>query len=67
MMLLGVEKDGDCLYSEWRLTYRVGWGNIVSAASLLFEYTENPEIIVGDASGKKNVTVENAKELALCV
>ena len=63
MKLLGVEKEGGWLYSEWRLTYRVGWGHILSAASLLYEYTENPEIIVADADGKKSVEIKEAKEV----
>ena len=63
MTLLGVEKEEDRLYSEWRLTYRVGWGSIVSAAALIYEYTESPEIIVGDADGRKKVTVKDAEEI----
>ena len=36
MKLLGVEKDGGWLYSEWRLTYRVGWKHILNAVSLIY-------------------------------
>ena len=63
MKLLGVEKDGNWLYSEWRLTYRVGWEHICSAASLIYRYTEEAEILVGDADGEKKITVENPDEI----
>ena len=49
MKLLGVNRDGDRLYSEWRLTYPVGWEHICKAAALIFEYTKDPEILTGDA------------------
>ena len=52
MKLLGVEKDGGWLYSEWQLTYRVGWEHICRAASLIYEYTKKPEIRIGDADGE---------------
>ena len=55
MKLLGVEKLENSLYSEWNLTYRVGWGHICRAASLIYEYTQDPEVFVGDASGEKDV------------
>lgn len=48
MMLLGVKKteNGQAwLYSKWRLTYRVGRSRICGAASLIYEYTKDPEII----------------------
>ncbi|MBQ6677449.1 MAG: hypothetical protein IJU75_01930 [Clostridia bacterium] len=57
MKLLGVEKDGAWLFSEWNLTYRVGWEHILRAAALIWEYTEDPEIIVGDASGERAVKI----------
>ena len=63
MMLLGVKKDGDWLYSEWQLTYRVGWGHITSAAALIYEYTKNPELFVGDANGEQEVTVGASEEI----
>ena len=64
MKLLGVEKRNDCLYSEWCLTYRVGWGHICSAASLIFQYTEDPDVTVGDANGETEVEVASADDLA---
>lgn len=63
MKLLGVEKLENSLYSEWRLTYRVGWGHICRAASLIYEYTRDPEVFVGDANGEKEVTFESAEEI----
>ena len=63
MKLLGVEKLENSLYSEWNLTYRVGWGHICSAASLIWEYTTDPEIFVGDAYGEKVITVEKAEDI----
>lgn len=63
MKLLGVEKDGGWLYSEWRLTYRVGWEHILNAVSLIYHYTKDPEIISGDAEGDKPVSVDNADEI----
>ncbi len=63
MKLLGVEKRGDWLYSEWTLTYRVGWGHICSAAALIWQYTKDPEILTGDASGETVPEIENADEI----
>ena len=66
MTLLGVEKIEDeqsWLYSEWRLTYRVGWDNICRAVSLIYQYMEKPELFAGDASGKQKLTVNDAKEI----
>ena len=64
MKLLGVEKDGAWLYSEWRLTYRVGWEQICRSASLIYHYTKDPEIIVGDADGEKQIEIKDADEIA---
>ena len=66
MTLLGVEKIEDeqsWLYSEWRLTYRVGWDNICRAVSLIYQYMEKPELFAGDASSKQKLTVNDAKEI----
>ena len=64
MKLLGVEKRGDWLYSEWTLTYRVGWDQICSAASLIRQYTKEPEILIGDSGGEKIAEVKNADDIA---
>ena len=66
MTLLGVEKiDGELpyLYSEWWLTYRTGWHGILKAASLLFEYTDDPFITVGDSNESRKADVSNAAEV----
>lgn len=63
MKLAGVEKRGNSLYAEWVLTYRVGWSSICKAASLIFQYTKDPEILTGDAGGETKVSVKNAKKI----
>ncbi|MBO4414335.1 MAG: hypothetical protein IKX86_06510 [Clostridia bacterium] len=63
MKLLGVEKDGGWLYSEWNLTYRVGWENICRAAALIYQYTSDPEIIVGDADGDRRANVNDENDV----
>ena len=59
MKLLGVERRGAWLYSEWNLTYRVGWEQICSAAALIFRYTKDPEILTGDAYDEKVADVKD--------
>lgn len=61
MKLLGVEKEGSWLYSEWNLTYRVGWENILRAAALIFRYTDEPEILTGDAYEESKAEVADAE------
>lgn len=66
MTLLGVEKQGDertWLYSEWRLTYRVGWEPICKAVALIYEYTDDPEVRAGDANGNVNISVRQAGDI----
>ena len=63
MRLIGVAKENDWLFSEWRLTYRVGWGQILSAGMLIFHYTEDPEIMIGDAGESRVVAVRDEKEI----
>ena len=63
MKLMGVGKDDNSLFSEWQLTYRVGWKQICNAAMLIYQYTDNPEIFVGDANGKEEVKVKEAEEI----
>ena len=63
MKLLGVGKEDNSLYSEWKLTYRVGWSQICSAAMLIFQYTKDPEVFIGDAEKKTRVSVKDAQEL----
>ncbi|MBQ3577631.1 MAG: hypothetical protein II700_06235 [Firmicutes bacterium] len=63
MKLLGVEKKDNWLYSEWQLTYHVGWKRILSAAELLFEYMRAPEVLAGDAYCEKTIAVKEAKDV----
>lgn len=64
MKLADVEKRGAWLFSEWRLTYRVGWGHILKAAALIHHYMKEPEILTGfggseqkaDANDEKGIT-----------
>ena len=63
MKLSGVEKRGAFQFSEWNLTYRVGWGHICSAAALIYQYTEDAEILVGDANGQQTVNISSAEEI----
>jgi hypothetical protein len=63
MKLLGVKKNGGWLYSEWNLTYRVGWEQICGAAALIYHYMTDPEILVGDAGGERNVTINDEDEI----
>ena len=63
MRLIGVAKEKGWLFSEWRLTYRVGWGQILSSGMLIFHYTEDPEIMIGDAGESRVVTVRDEQEI----
>ena len=63
MRLIGVAKENDWLFSEWRLTYRVGWGQILRAGMLIFHYTEDPEIMIGDAGESRVVAVRDEQEI----
>lgn len=63
MKLMGVEKRGAWLFSEWRLTYPVGWESILNAAALVWHYTKDPELLTGDAGGEKQVSVSSAEQV----
>ncbi|MCR5685333.1 MAG: hypothetical protein K6G81_07940 [Lachnospiraceae bacterium] len=66
MKLLGVEKIEEeltWLYSEWSLTYRVGWHQICAAVALIWEYTEAPELKMGDAYEESFPEVKNTEEI----
>ena len=63
MKLLGVEKRDNSLYSEWNLTYRVGWEKICTAVQLIYHYTRDPELITGDAGGGSRISVKDEKEI----
>lgn len=61
MVLQGVKKQDGWLFSEWRLTYRVGWGHICAAAERIYQYTKDPEILISGAGGQETVNVTDAK------
>ena len=63
MKLEGVKKEGDWLHSEWRLTYRVGWGSICKAAALLYQYTQDPAVLTGGASGGSSASVKDENDI----
>ncbi len=63
MKLAGVEKNGSWLFSQWNLTYRVGWSQICSAVWLIYNYTTDPEIIVGGTDGETKVEIKNADDI----
>ena len=63
MKLAGVAKENGWLFSEWSLTYRVGWGQILRAGMLIYHYTEDPEILIGGAGESRTVTVRDEKEI----
>ena len=63
MTLIGVKKDNGWLYSEWRLTYGTGWDSICKAAELLYEYTEDPEVITGSASGSSTADIKKGEDI----
>ena len=61
MVLKGVKRQDNWLFSEWRLTYRVGWESICAAAERIYQYTKDPEILISDAGGQEAVSVAEAK------
>jgi len=63
MKLLGVKKEENRLYSEWDLTYPVGWDRICRAAALIWEYTRDPELFTGSANGEAKVSPQSAGEV----
>ncbi len=46
MMLIDVKENNGWLFSEWQLTYRVGWEHICKAVSAVYDSFVNPEILV---------------------
>ena len=63
MVLQGVKRQDGWLFSEWRLTYRVGWGQICAAAERIYEYTKDPEIMISDADSRETVSAADAKAI----
>ena len=48
MLLIEVKETNGWRMSRWRLTYRVGWENILKACNLMKDYYANLEIFAGD-------------------
>ena len=48
MHLVGVKDDDWWLYSRWELTFPVGWDQITRGAALLYQYLDQPEVLVED-------------------
>ena len=63
MKLVGVKKESGWLFSEWRLTYRVGWDHICRAARLLYHYTDAPELLTGDAGASRTAEISGEDEV----
>ncbi|MBQ7061085.1 MAG: hypothetical protein IJM85_04795 [Clostridia bacterium] len=61
MKLADVEKRGAWLFSEWRLTYRVGWGQILKAAALIHHYMKEPEILTGFGGSEQKADANDEK------
>ena len=63
MKLVDVRKGGGWLYSEWNLTYRVGWSRICSAAQLIYHDMKDPEILSGNAGDDAKISVNDEEDI----
>ena len=63
MKLVGVKKGGGWLYSEWNLTYRVGWSRICTAVLLIYHDMTDPEILSVNAGGDAKISVNDEEEI----
>ena len=63
MKLIDVKKGDGCLFSEWNLTFRVGWGHILKAAALLRQYMTGTEIFTGDTGVGSEVNAGSEEEI----
>ena len=63
MKLVGVKKGGGWLYSEWNLTYRVGWSRICKAVLLIYHDMKDPEILSVNAGGDAKISVNDEEEI----
>lgn len=63
MKLVDVKKGGGWLYSEWNLTYRVGWRRICKAAQLIHHDMKDPEILTGSPGDDVRVSINNEEEI----
>jgi hypothetical protein len=70
MMLTDVAEKSGWLYSEWKLTYPVGWRQILNAAYALYDTFSDPEILIDGeprpVSGRQEiVSIEEAGTLMI--
>ncbi len=70
MFLVGVKENNGWLTSRWDLTYRVGWQHICKGVSAVYDYYEQPEILVGEtkvdvASKEAVLELEEAGSMTL--
>lgn len=49
MRLIGVNKSNGWLFSEWNLTYPIGWENICKAVSAIYDSFTDPEILIDNS------------------
>ncbi len=63
MKLVGVNKGGGWLYSEWNLTYRVGWSRICKAAQLIHHDMKDLEILIGNTGDEARISVKDEEEI----
>ncbi|MBQ9544813.1 MAG: hypothetical protein IJV00_06785 [Clostridia bacterium] len=64
MKLADVKKENGWLYSEWALTYAVGWEQILRAAALMYRYTSEPQVLTGDACNESQADVKAPEEIS---
>lgn len=50
MLLAGVKEDKGWLFSEWRMTYGVGWDKICKAAVALYDTYTDTEILIDNTA-----------------
>lgn len=60
MLLIGVKESSGWLLSRWNLTYRVGWEHICKAVQSVYEFYEQPEVLVDNRlitiAGKEDIS-----------
>ena len=57
MLLIGVKKENGWLLSQWELTYPTGWERICKAGAAVYDYYEDPEILVCESPMAENHSV----------
>ena len=66
MLLIGVKKDDGWLHARWELTYPAGWVNICNGISEIFEFFDQPEILIAQtmADNKQSIDIKSKDEIA---